>query len=210
MLNKITINAHSSVRIGASQIIYVDPFQLQEEKHDADFILFTHPHYDHLSPEDFAKAAKKETVFVIPASAKDDALKAGINEKRLITLEPGESTELGDFCVEAVPAWNTRPYHQEIFRWVGYIIHIDGWIIYVTGDTDNIEENHGIKCDIAIVPVGGTFTMTAEEAADFVNTIRPKYAIPSHYDCLVGTTEDARRFEELVNPIIEVVKKIEV
>ena len=82
MLNKITINAHSSVRIGASQIIYVDPFQLQEEKHDADFILFTHPHYDHLSPEDFAKAAKKETVFVIPASAKDDALKAGINEKR--------------------------------------------------------------------------------------------------------------------------------
>ena len=209
MLNKITINAHSSVRIGASHTIYVDPFQLKEEKHDADFILFTHPHYDHLSPEDFKKAAKNDTVFVIPASAKKEALEAGVPEKRLVTLEPGESTELGDFCVEAVPAWNTRPYHQEIFRWVGYIIHIDGWIIYVAGDTDNLEENHGIKCDIAIVPVGGTYTMTAEEAADFVNTIRPKFAIPSHYACLVGSADDAERFTKLVNPITEVVKKIE-
>jgi len=208
MLNRISINAHSSVRIGASKTIYVDPFQLAEEKHDADFILITHPHYDHLSPEDIKKAAKQCSTFVIPASAKEEALKAGIEEKHLLTLEPGESLELGEFCVEAVPAWNTRPYHQEVFGWVGYIIHIDGWVIYVAGDTDNIEENHSIKCDIAIVPVGGTFTMTAEEAADFVNTIRPKYAIPSHYDCLVGTVEDAKRFEKLVDPIIEVVKKI--
>lgn len=208
MLNKLSINAHSSVRIGASKTIYVDPFQLTEEKHDADFILITHPHYDHLSPEDFKKAAKEKTVFVVPESAKKEALEAGIPENHLLTLEPGESLELGEFCVEAVPAWNTRPYHQEIFRWVGYVIHIDGWVIYVAGDTDNIEENHGINCDIAIVPVGGTFTMTADEAADFVNTIRPKFTIPSHYDCLVGTVEDAKRFEALVNPVTAVVKKI--
>ena len=208
MLNRISINAHSSVRIGASHTIYLDPFQLAEEKHDADFILITHPHYDHLSPEDFKKAARDKTIFVVPESARKEALEAGIPEEHLMTLEPGESLELGDFCVEAVPAWNTRPYHQEIFRWVGYILHIDGWKIYVAGDTDNIVENHSIECDIAIVPVGGTFTMTAEEAADFVNTIRPKYAIPSHYDCLVGTTEDAKQFEALVDPVIEVVKKI--
>ena len=210
MLNKISINAHSSVRIGASKTIYVDPFQLKEEKHDADFILITHPHYDHLSPEDFKKAAKEDTTFVIPESARKEALEAGIAEKHLLTLRPGEDLEMPGFMVEAVPAWNTRPYHQEIFGWVGYVISIDGWVIYVAGDTDNIEENHNIKCDIAIVPVGGTFTMTADEAADFVNTIRPKFAIPSHYDCLVGTTEDAKRFESLVNPVIEVVKKIEV
>lgn len=209
MLNKISINAHSSVRIGASRTIYVDPFQLKEEKHDADFILITHPHYDHLSPEDFKKAAREDSVFIVPASAKKEALEAGISEKHLLTLEPGEQLELEDFCVEAVPAWNTRPYHQEIFGWVGYVIHIDGWVIYVAGDTDALAENHGIKCDIAIVPIGGTYTMTAEEAAEFVNTIRPKYAIPSHYACLVGSMEDAERFEQGVNDITEVVKKIE-
>jgi len=210
MLDKISINAHSSIRIGASRTIYVDPFQLTEEKHDADFILFTHPHYDHLSPEDFKKAAKPSTVYVIPESARKEALEAGVPEQHLLTIQPGEAMEMPGLMIEAVPAWNTRPYHQEIFRWVGYIIHIDGWKIYVAGDTDNIAENHGIECDIAIVPVGGTFTMTAVEAADFVNTIHPKYAIPSHYDCLVGTTEDAKQFEALVNPVIEVVKKINV
>ena len=210
MLSKISINAHSSVRIGGSRILYVDPFHITEEKHDADFILITHPHYDHMSPEDFRKVANDDTIFIVPASAKKEALEAGIWSKHLMTLEPGESLELGEFCVEAVPAWNTRPYHQEIFRWVGYVVNIDGWVIYIAGDTDAIEENHSIKCDIAIVPVGGTYTMTAEEAADYVNHIRPKYAIPSHYACLVGSEDDAKRFEALVNPITEVVKKIEV
>lgn len=210
MLNKISINAHSSVRIGGSKTIYVDPFRITEEKHDADFILITHPHYDHLSPEDFRKVAREDTVFVVPASAKKDALEAGIFERHLLTLEPGESLELEDFCVEAVPAWNTRPFHQEIFRWVGYVVHLDGWVIYVAGDTDAIEENHSIKCDIAIVPVGGTYTMTAEEAADYVNHIRPKYAIPSHYACLVGSVDDAERFKAGVNEITAVVTKIEV
>jgi L-ascorbate metabolism protein UlaG (beta-lactamase superfamily) len=210
MLNKITINAHSSIRIGASKTVYVDPFQLTEEKHDADFILITHPHYDHLSPEDFKKAAKDSTVFIVPESCEKEALEAGIPKAHLHTLAPGENVEMPGLILEAVPAWNTRPYHQEIFRWVGYIIHIDGWIIYVAGDTDALEENESIKCDIAIVPVGGTFTMTAEEAADFVNRIKPKYAIPSHYDCLVGTVEDAKRFEQLVDSRTEVVKKINV
>jgi len=87
---------------------------------------------------------------------------------------------------------------------------MDGWVTYVAGDTDAIAENHNIKCDIAIVPVGGTYTMTAEEAADYVNHIRPKYAIPSHYACLVGTADDAERFKAGVNKITEVVTKIEV
>lgn len=208
MLDKISINAHSSVRIGGSKTIYVDPFRITEEKHDADFILITHPHYDHLSPEDFTKVAREDSVFVVPESARQEALDAGIAEKHLVTLNPGEDVELGDFIVEAVPAWNTRPYHPEVNRWVGYVIHLDGWVIYVAGDTDAIEENYDIKCDIAIVPVGGTYTMTAEEAADYINHLRPKYAIPSHYACLVGTADDAERFEKGVIDIIEVVKKI--
>ena len=208
MLNKISINAHSSVRIGASKTIYVDPFQLTEEKHDADFILITHPHYDHLSPEDFKKAAKDDTIYFVPESAKKEALEAGIPEAHLFTLNPGEDAEMPGITVGAVPAWNTRPYHQEIFRWVGYVISIDGWVIYVAGDTDAIEENHGIVCDIAVVPVGGTYTMTAEEAADYVNHIRPKYAIPSHYACLVGSHDDAKRFKENVRGATEVVLKI--
>ena len=135
MLNKISINAHSSVRIGASTTVYVDPFQLTEEKHDADFILITHPHYDHLSPEDFKKAAKSNTVFIVPESCEKEALEAGIPKAHLYTLAPGENVEMPGLIVEAVPAWNTRPYHQEIFRWVGYVIHIDGWVSYVAGDT---------------------------------------------------------------------------
>ena len=163
MLDKISINAHSSIRIGASRTIYVDPFQLTEEKHDADFILFTHPHYDHLSPEDFKKAAKPGTVYVIPESARKEALEAGVPGQHLLTIQPGEDMEIPGLMIEAVPAWNTRPYHQEIFRWLGYIIHIDGWKIYVAGDTDITEENKKVKCDIALIPIGGTYTMTKEE-----------------------------------------------
>ena len=65
------------------------------------------------------------------------------------------------------------------------------------------EDNKKVKCDVAFVPVGGTYTMTASEAADLVNIINPKYAVPIHYGSIVGTKEDANKFVNSLNSGIE-------
>ena len=91
MLDNITINEHSSIRIDDKVIAYIDPFRLKEERHDADLILFTHPHFDHFSPEDFRKAAKADPIYVCPLSMKQEALDAGIAPAYLRTLEAEEN-----------------------------------------------------------------------------------------------------------------------
>ena len=85
----------------------------------------------------------------------------------------------------------------------GYILKLDE-IIYVAGDTDNIIDIRNIKCDIACVPIGGTYTMDVEEAVELVKRIKPKICIPIHYHTIVGTVEDAYRFRKLLNNVTDV------
>ena len=106
---------------------------------------------------------------------------------------------LGDFAT--VPAYNiNKQFHPKENKWMGYLIEIDGLIYYIAGDTDMTEENQKIKCDVAFVPVGGTYTMDYKEAAKLINIIQPKVAVPIHYGSIVGTKQDAINFSKLVSP----------
>ena len=209
MLDNISVNAHSSIRIADKLTLYVDPFRIEGEPHDADLILFTHPHYDHFSPEDFRKLAREDTLFVCPLSMKAEALAAGIRPERLNPLVAEENLGVLGIEIEAVPAYNIgKDFHPKEKGWLGYVLEIGPHMIYVAGDTDAVEEARAVSCDIALVPIGGTYTMTAEEAAQLVNTIRPHTVIPTHYGCIVGSLDDARRFIRRLDRSIEVCLKI--
>ena len=209
MLDNISINEHSSIRIDDKVIAYIDPFRLKEAKHDADLILFTHPHFDHFSPEDFRKAAKADTLYVCPLSMREKALEAGIAPDMLRTLEAEENLGILGIEIEGVPAYNTnKPNHPKKNGWLGYVLEIGPEHIYIAGDTDRIPEGEAVYCTIALVPIGGTYTMNAEEAAAFVNAIRPHTAVPTHYGCIVGSLDDARSFVKHLDRGVEVCLKI--
>lgn len=207
MKDKITVNAQSSIRIEADKIIYFDPFKITSAVNDADVIFITHEHPDHFSPEDIRKVQKEDTVFVVPKSMEDNMKKAGYSS--LILLAPGENTTVADIPVEAVHAYNTmKPFHTKKNGWLGYIITIEGQRIYVAGDTDVTPEAKAVSCDIAMIPIGGTFTMNHSKAADYINELKPKTVIPTHYGSMVGSAEDGEKFRKLVQPDIEVVIKL--
>lgn len=199
-MGKIEVLTHSSIRLcDAERTIYIDPFRMKGAPHDADYILITHDHYDHFSPEDIRKAAKSGTVLVVPEKMKKAAQEFSAGEFPVYTVSPGEKITVSHLKAEAVPAYNKlKPFHPKRAGWVGYIIETDLGRVYVAGDTDKTRDNLQVKCDIALVPVGGTYTMDAKEAAELINEIRPKTAIPTHYGSIVGKKEDADAFAALV------------
>ena len=207
LTDAVSINAHSSIRIEAEKVMYFDPFHLTEEPHDADIVFITHDHYDHFSPEDIEKVRNDDTVFVLPGSCRVSAAKNGL--VNCVYLDPGDKTEVCDVPVEAVAAYNSlKPFHPKKNEWLGYVVTVDWKRIYVAGDTDENPDNLSVKCDIAMVPAGGTYTFDAQQAAAFVNKLRPAVAIPTHYGDIVGTLADGDAFAAAVDEGIEVVKKI--
>ena len=209
MLDKITINTQSSIKIEGSKTIYIDPYKKGKAAHDADVIFITHSHYDHFDEPSLRNAAGKDTIVICPLSMKGDLERLGIGSS-LKTIEAGGKEEIGDITVEAVPAYNlNKNFHPKENGWLGYIISMDGVRYYAAGDTDALPELEDIECDIAFVPVGGTYTMTASEAAGLVNKIGPKYAVPIHYGSIVGRATDAKTFEEGLEDGIEAVVKVE-
>ena len=209
MLGKITINTHSSIRIAAEKIIYIDPFKLECAPHDADIIFVTHAHFDHFSPEDIEKIAKPETVYVMPESMQKDAAKAGIADGNLVMLTPEQKTEICGIPVETVPSYNIgKLMHPKKNGWLGYILTVGTQRIYIGGDMDATPEASVVQCDIAMHPIGGTYTMNAKEAAALVNEMRPKTVIPTHYGSIVGLKKDEKTFSKLVDDGIDVVIKL--
>lgn len=205
MLDFITINTHSSIRINEGKIIYIDPFKISAKTADADIILVTHEHFDHLSPEDIQKVMKQDTVLVCPESV--DAQIGGLDT---VKASVGEKLEVKGISIETVPAYNIgKPFHPKENGWVGYIINSpEHGRIYIAGDTDITEENKNVKCDIALLPAGGTYTMDSKQAAELANTIRPEYAIPVHYGSVAGSPEDGEKFSSNVDDDIKVVIKL--
>ena len=199
MLENIEINCHSSIKISKGKIIYIDPFKIEKESHDADIILITHDHYDHYSPEDIEKIEKQDTIIVAPKTVK--ALSKMMN---VVLVEPNNTYEIQDIKIETIASYNIgKKFHPKENEWVGYIIEIEGTRYYIAGDTDITPENKQVKCDIAFIPVGATYTMTAQEGAELANIIRPRIAIPTHYGSVVGNREDGKIFEKLLNQDIE-------
>lgn len=197
MIENIEVLCHSSIRITKNKIIYIDPFKIEENYFDADFIFITHDHYDHFSEADIEKVRKEDTIIVLPETCEQKVKKLNFISNNIITVKPGAKYEVTDISFSTVPAYNiNKSFHPKENEWVGYVIDINGEKYYIAGDTDITEENKKVKCDVAMLPIGGTYTMNPKEAAKLANIINPKIVIPTHYASIVGTKEDALKFKK--------------
>ena len=196
----IDVLAHSSIRMDLPEgTVYADPFRIAKEFRDASLILVTHDHYDHFSPDDIGKVMKKGTVLIVPESLKKQAVKTFGDDCAVTVLKPGRKTVACGMEIEAIPAYNLKKrFHPKKSGWSGYIISSEKGRIYIAGDTDATPEARSVRCDIALVPVGGTFTMDADEAAGLVNEIKPEAAVPTHDGSVAGSSGDGARFCSLL------------
>jgi L-ascorbate metabolism protein UlaG (beta-lactamase superfamily) len=190
---------HDSFRLDGPPTIYFDPWKLPPGSPVADVILVSHDHYDHLSVDDVARVSGPKTVVIANPSAA-----AKLKGARVIRA--GETITVGEVKVEAMAAYNLtkfrspgNPFHPRQAQHNGYIVTVGGERLYHAGDTDHIPEMSGIQCDVALLPVSGTYVMTAEEAAQAAAVIKPRVAVPMHYGDrdVVGTLADAERFKKL-------------
>lgn len=204
MLEDISVLCHSSIKFNKEKVIYVDPYNIDDNYNNADIIFITHDHYDHYSEEDIAKIKKDNTIIIAPERLEEKILNFGFSKNNIILVTPQQEYNVGEIKFATIPAYNNnKEYHPKANNWVGYIIEINNVKYYIAGDTDFTEDNKKVQCDVALVPVGGKFTMDYKEAADLINKIKPKVAVPTHYGSLVGTKEDALSFSKLLNPEIE-------
>ena len=199
MLENIKWLGHAGFKLKGEKTVYIDPFKIGETE-PADIIIITHAHFDHLSPEDIGKVQTGKTVVV---TTPDCLIKVSGNVK---AINPGTVLDVGGIKIEAVPAYNTnKQFHPRENGWIGVVVTINGKRIYHAGDTDSIPEMSSLKnIDIALLPVSGTYVMTAEEAADAANRIMPKVAVPMHYGSIVGTGDDAEKFRKLCKCKVEI------
>ncbi|MCR5252024.1 MAG: MBL fold metallo-hydrolase [Lachnospiraceae bacterium] len=210
MTENIEVFKHNSIRIKAMcGNLYIDPFELEECPKDAACIFITHDHYDHFSPKDIEKAACADTILVVPEKMEAKARTVQDLVGKIVTVKPGTFHEIGGLEVETVPAYNImKPFHPKKAGWVGYVLHVNGKRIYAAGDIDAIREAAAVKCDVALVPIGGFYTMDAKKAAELINAMHPSVAIPVHYGAIVGKPEDAEVFAQNVKAPIRTEIKI--
>jgi L-ascorbate metabolism protein UlaG (beta-lactamase superfamily) len=198
-VQRIAWLGHDSYRIDGDPVIYFDPYEIKEGA-AADIIFISHEHFDHCSPDDVAKIQKDGTV-IVADKASANKLKGEIK-----TMEPGDRLTVKGVEVEAVPAYNlNKQFHPKDAAMLGFVVKIDGVRLYHAGDTDFIPEMKGIETDIALLPVSGTYVMTANEAIEAALSIKPKMAIPMHYGAIVGDKSDAEHFRDQLAGKIKVV-----
>jgi len=198
MIENIHWLGHDSFRLDGSSTVYIDPWKLGDGAPPADLILITHDHYDHLSAGDIAKVSMPATTLVGPVSVTDQ-----IDGMKTVTVSPGDTVSVGSVSVSAVSAYNTDKFRApgEVFHprsagYVGYVVELDGRRIYHAGDTDVIPEMSEVRCDVALLPVSGTYVMTADEAVRAAGMLEAAIVVPMHYGDIVGSEADAVRLKE--------------
>ncbi|MDZ7798945.1 MAG: MBL fold metallo-hydrolase [Patescibacteria group bacterium] len=205
MLENITWLGQSGFKIitKSGKTIYIDPWKISGDSSEADYILITHEHFDHCSPEDIAKIRKEKTKIFCPHEC---IQKIGGQAK---SVKPGKEIKEEEITIKTVPAYNIdKEYHPKENNWVGYVIEADGQKMYHAGDTDLIPEMDELEnIDIAMLPVSGTYVMDSQEAAQAIARIKPKKIIPMHYGEVVGSSEDARKLKEKYPKRVEIMEK---
>ena len=194
---------HASVLLKGEKTVYIDPWKLKQAE-PADLVLITHDHYDHLSTEDLERVAQAETEILVPEPAVKKL--RGVKGK-IRGVRAGMQLTAAGLGIEVVPAYNVgKAFHPKSAGHVGYVVTIDGERIYHAGDTDRTAEMKGLKPDVALVPVGGTYTMDAKEAAQAVADLQARRAIPIHYGDIVGGAADAAEFKKLCKVPVEILE----
>jgi len=198
-VNSIHWLGHDGFRIDGSKTVYIDPFQISGGP-QADIILITHEHFDHCSPDDVAKIQKPETVIV----TEKDSVPKLTGDVRAIS--PGESITIDGATIEAVPSYNTdKDFHPKANGWLGFIVDMDGVRVYHAGDTDVIPEMKSFRTDIALLPVSGTYVMTADQAVTAALDINADVTIPMHFGAIVGDDSDAGGFKDALEGKLNVI-----
>ena len=206
MVENISWYGHATMKFSGEKIVYIDPYELHLPYYEAaDIVLITHEHDDHCSPEDLRKLVKADTVIYAPISCR--TLLAEFAAVKIIA--PGEISIEQGVRIEAIPAYNIKKrYHPESAGGLGYVVTLNEKRIYQAGDTDFIPIMKSVEADIVILPVGGLYTMNAEEAAKAANAIQPDLAIPMHFGAIVGSAVDAEKFRELTNVPVEILTPV--
>jgi len=195
---------HSGFLIKNHKVIYIDPFNIREDSEKADIILITHSHYDHCSVADMKRIIKEGTKIVLTADSQSKITRSEIPiDIRIIA--PNQELTLGEIKISTIPAYNLdKSFHPREEEWVGYVVKMNDVLIYHAGDTDLIPEmqkltgyNQPDKKFVALLPIGGRFTMDVEEAVEAAKLIKPTLAIPMHYGGIIGSKEDAEEFVDL-------------
>ena len=193
---------HASFKIRQDKtIIYIDPWKLKDSPKDATLVLVSHSHSDHYSAEDIGKVSGPQTKLIASADVV-------AKEKGGEAITPGVTIKANDVRITGVPAYNpSKQFHPKANNWVGFVIEVGGKRIYYAGDTDVTGEMKALKnIDVALLPVGGKYTMNADEAAEATKVMNPKQAIPYHYGDIVGSRSDADRFANLAAPGVKILK----
>ncbi|NLK86986.1 MAG: MBL fold metallo-hydrolase [Clostridiaceae bacterium] len=202
LLKGVSLHKNAGIRIQKSRTIYFDPFLLDENRKDADFIFISHSHDDHLDTDSIKNIVREDTVLVAPENCIEALKTAGFGNT--LGVLPSKSYEAAGLKFRTVPMYNIgKKFHKKENDWVGYIVYIDDAAYYFAGDTDLIPEMEEIQADVAFLPVGGTYTMTADEAVRAAGIIKPRIAVPMHYADVAGTKEDAEYFIKNLDPAIE-------
>lgn len=202
-MQEYNVNYHSSIILGDR--IFIDPLKIPEKyRGSAEYVFITHPHHDHLSLNDISVLVNKNTKFICTADVMKK-IRSAFAHHEITVVKPNTPYVVGGLKFSTTPAYNLKTaFHPRADGWVGYIIETGGKKYAILGDTDNIDELHQIKCDVLFVPVGGTYTMTAHDAATLTNIVKPVTVVPVHYGSVVGAVDCGKEFATEVDSSITI------